>query len=108
MNWITKALKFGEKIKKIIKKRPSKEEIEVHELTHFPFKNWCEICVKAKANTPGHFKRNPDSEGRIPRLSMDYMFLPIEDSDHITPILVINPPFKSFSIVFNTFLQTSG
>jgi len=28
MNWITKALKFGEKIKKIIKKRPSKQEIE--------------------------------------------------------------------------------
>ena len=28
MNWITKALKIGEKIKKILKKRPSKEDIE--------------------------------------------------------------------------------
>ena len=28
MNWITKALKFGEKIKKILKKRPTKEEID--------------------------------------------------------------------------------
>tara|TARA_Y100001970_G_scaffold280147_1_gene388683 strand:+ start:585 stop:1517 length:933 start_codon:yes stop_codon:yes gene_type:complete len=28
MNWITKVLKFGEKIKTAIKKRPSKEEIE--------------------------------------------------------------------------------
>jgi acetyl-CoA carboxylase carboxyl transferase subunit beta len=28
MNWITKVLKFGEKIKTVIKKRPSKEEIE--------------------------------------------------------------------------------
>ena len=28
MNWITKVLKFGEKIKKVIKKRPSKEDIE--------------------------------------------------------------------------------
>ena len=27
MNWITKVLKFGEKIKTAIKKRPSKEEI---------------------------------------------------------------------------------
>jgi len=27
MNWITKVLKFGEKIKRIIKKRPSKEDI---------------------------------------------------------------------------------
>ena len=27
MNWITKALSFGEKIKKVLKKRPSKEDI---------------------------------------------------------------------------------
>ena len=28
MNWLTKALNFGEKIKRVLKKRPSKEEIE--------------------------------------------------------------------------------
>ncbi len=28
MNWLTKALNFGEKIKKVLKKRPSKQEIE--------------------------------------------------------------------------------
>mgnify|MGYP001329239929 FL=1 len=28
MNWLTKAISFGEKIKKVLKKRPSKEEIE--------------------------------------------------------------------------------
>ena len=28
MNWLTKAIKFGEKIKKVLKKRPSKEDIE--------------------------------------------------------------------------------
>ena len=28
MNWITKALSFGEKIKKVFKKRPSKQDIE--------------------------------------------------------------------------------
>ena len=28
MNWLTKALSFGEKIKKVLKKRPSKEEIK--------------------------------------------------------------------------------
>ena len=27
MNWITKALNFGEKIKKVLRKRPSKEDI---------------------------------------------------------------------------------
>ena len=27
MNWLTKAIKFGEKIKKVLRKRPSKEDI---------------------------------------------------------------------------------
>ena len=36
MNWITKVLKFGEKIKTVIKKRPSKEEIENS--------NWTTCC----------------------------------------------------------------
>ena len=28
MNWLKKTIGFGEKIKKILKKRPSKDEIE--------------------------------------------------------------------------------
>ena len=27
MNWLTKAINFGEKIKKVLRKRPSKEDI---------------------------------------------------------------------------------
>ncbi len=33
MNWLTKAINFGEKIKKVLKKRPSKEEIESSDWT---------------------------------------------------------------------------
>ena len=33
MNWLKKTIGFGEKIKKILKKRPSKEEIESSEWT---------------------------------------------------------------------------
>ena len=36
MNWLTKAINFGEKIKKVFKKRPSKEEIENS--------NWTSCC----------------------------------------------------------------
>lgn len=34
MNWITKALKFGEKVKKILKKRPTKDEIDNSDWTN--------------------------------------------------------------------------
>ena len=33
MNWIQKTLRFGEKIKKLLKKRPTKEEIESSDWT---------------------------------------------------------------------------
>ncbi len=36
MNWLTKALNFGEKIKKVFKKRPSREELENS--------NWTSCC----------------------------------------------------------------
>ena len=36
MNWIKKTLRFGEKIKKIIRQRPSQEEIEES--------NWTSCC----------------------------------------------------------------
>ena len=36
MNWLTKAIKLGEKIKKVLRKRPSKEEIENS--------NWTSCC----------------------------------------------------------------
>ena len=36
MNWLTKAISFGEKIKKVLKKRPSKEEVENS--------NWTSCC----------------------------------------------------------------
>ena len=72
-----------------IPKSPTDEERAKHELTHLPFKNWCEICVKTKANTPPHFKRNPSEEGRIPRLSMDYMFMPIGDNSEMAAIIVL-------------------
>ena len=43
MNWITKAIKFGEKIKKVFKKRPSKLEIE-----HSDWTNCCKGPILKK------------------------------------------------------------
>ena len=57
MNWIKKVLHIGEKIKKVIKKRPSKEEIEKSSWTNCCFgpilkselreNQWvCKLCGK--------------------------------------------------------------
>ena len=36
-------------IKKLIDPRkPSKQEMEDHELYHMPYRNWCVVCVRSK------------------------------------------------------------
>eukprot|EP00971_Amphidinium_carterae_P209657 4159003-Amphidinium_carterae.1 len=35
--------------------RPSKAEVEAHNLTHLPYRSWCPHCVRAKARPRGHF-----------------------------------------------------
>ena len=35
-------------------KDPTKKEREEHELTHMPFRSWCEDCVKSRARNAHH------------------------------------------------------
>ena len=34
--------------------KPSPAEVEEHNLTHLPFRNWCEACVRGKAKDEPH------------------------------------------------------
>ena len=39
----------AEDIKRLIDPRkPTKEEVDLHDLFHLPYRNWCPVCVKAK------------------------------------------------------------
>ena len=71
-----------------IPQTPSVAEREEHELLgHSKFKSWCAVCVRAKSNIPSHHKvKNRESSERVPRLSMDYTFLNIDERDRTTPI----------------------
>ena len=35
---------------------PSEAEVEEHELTHLPFRNWCRHCVRAKCKESQHLE----------------------------------------------------
>ena len=70
----------------------SKDEIEMHNLTHHPFRRWCPFCVVGKcdnvARKRGEVKRD------CPVISIDYMFLnkaselQADESSKFQPILV--------------------
>ena len=75
--------------------RPSKEEVEEHNLTHLPYRNWCPHCVRGKAPTGRHVKRAEEEnrENRVPVISMDYCYMgegngQSSEEDRGNPILV--------------------
>ena len=37
--------------------RPSAAEVEAHNVTHIPFRNWCEVCVRGRAQDMGHVSK---------------------------------------------------
>ena len=56
--------------------RPSIKEVEEHNLTHLPFRNWCIFCVKGKAKDDPHRRRiKQNEEQEVPIVSVDYMFM---------------------------------
>ncbi len=50
---------------------PSKQERDLHELTHLPFRIWCEHCVQAKGKHSPH----PSLQDRRPVIQIDFAFL---------------------------------
>ena len=44
---------------------PSGAEVEQHELTHLPFRNWCRHCVHAKGKESPHLDASPGSVSKF-------------------------------------------
>ena len=54
---------------------PSESERRLHELTHLPYRDWCEHCVKAKGRQSHAVKKND----RQPVIQIDFSFLATEN-----------------------------
>ena len=52
---------------------PTRAEIEEHEMTHLPFRNWCRHCIMGRGTERGHFRTERDP-GAIPEVHVDYCF----------------------------------
>ena len=68
---------------------PCLSDIELHNLTHLPFRDWCPYCVQGKAVSHPHFKRKAE-ESDVAVISMDYMGLKHrEPEEGQNPIIVL-------------------
>ena len=68
--------------------RPTRREIEEHEITHIPYRNWCWACVQGRGKATPH--RRSKESGSIPELHLDFMFLgPKDEPGGTIPCLVV-------------------
>ena len=54
--------------------KPSAREVEEHERTHLPFRNWCHHCIMGRGKEDQHRKRDR-SEQDVPKIIWDYMYM---------------------------------
>ncbi len=60
--------------------KPTQEEVDLHNVTHVPFRNWCPFCVMGKAKANPHFKRDDTAVDVANVVSIDYAFLGTGDN----------------------------
>ena len=68
-------------------KLPTQDEIDLHMLSHLPYRNWCEHCVKGRGKEMDH-KRAVEQRNTI-EFHMDFCFPGAEDEKETLTILVI-------------------
>ena len=76
---------------------PSQREKEEHFVSHYPFRSWCEHCIRGKAKAMKHV-RVDHSDETVPVIWADYCFMNSVDDTVITeevqkkhaPVLVVH------------------
>ena len=59
---------------------PSRQEVEEHEITHFPFRSWCPDCVRGRAAAPPHRRAHVyNREQGVPMVVGDYCYMTGQD-----------------------------
>ena len=53
---------------------PTPEQIEEHNCTHLPFRDWCSFCIMGRGRGNQH-KRNQGHESSVPVVGLDYFFI---------------------------------
>ena len=68
----------------------TRAEVENHNLTHCPYRNWCSLCVEAMGREDPRVRQGPPEESALPVVGMDYDKYGEEEAvtDQITSIVV--------------------
>ena len=68
------AVEDKRKVHKLVDPRkPTQEEVDEHELTHIPYRNWCPVCVRCRGKDLDHRKSVDEVRG-VSEYAFDYCF----------------------------------
>ena len=65
---------------------PSPAEQAAHALTHVPYRNWCDVCVRAKGRDLDH-RTAVCSEHQVPEFSFDFCFPGDEEGNKLVVLV---------------------
>ena len=65
---------------------PSQAEVDLHNLTHLPYRSWCPHCVATRRPNVAH--RTSKTESTLPLLVMDYCYVRDAVDQDLTTVLV--------------------
>ena len=75
---------------------PTAAEIEEHNITHLPYRNWCPVCVKARGKEDAHRR---EERQPIARVHIDYWFMRDKRGGDLIPVAAMkdetNKVFKA-------------
>ena len=86
-------------------KKPSAEEVEMHNLTHLPYRNWCSVCVQGRGKEMGH--TSGKQERGLPELHFDYMFVGPSDAPGETKTCLVVRDAET-RMVMSTMVPAKG
>ena len=71
--------------------KPSQTEVDLHEVSHYPYRLWCEHCVRGRGKDDCHKTvTGVFAESSMTRVSMDYTFLTedetYKETEHIKKV----------------------
>ena len=94
----------GVKAKSIRKpQEPTRQEIEEHELTHVPFREWCVHCCKGKCRSSPHrvnkHKEAENAVNAVTTISMDYMYMNEKSKEEEKDPIIVVTDRKTKAIV---------
>ena len=66
-----------------VPEQPTDEQRAEHELTHVPFKKWCDYCVSSRSRRDAHRQEDErhDTEGGDPIIAFDFFYVDVGSED---------------------------